>query len=55
MCGRFALYVDSAELARQLQAEVPAGYRACYNIAPTQTILTLHQVANAGWWRYAGA
>ncbi len=44
MCGRFALYTDGAELARQLQAEVPGGYHPRYNIAPTQTILTLHRV-----------
>ncbi len=44
MCGRFALHADAAILGKALEVAVPETYHPRYNIAPTQTILTLHRV-----------
>ncbi len=39
MCGRFSLKASPDDLRKTIQVEPPAGYRARYNIAPTQGVL----------------
>lgn len=46
MCGRFALHADPEQLAEALDASAPADYHPRFNIAPTQTVLTLHRVGD---------
>jgi putative SOS response-associated peptidase YedK len=46
MCGRFALHADRERLAEALDVAVPEHYHPRFNIAPTQTILTLHRVGD---------
>lgn len=41
MCGRFALYSEKNEIEQYLNIKVPNAYRAAYNIAPAQAILTV--------------
>jgi putative SOS response-associated peptidase YedK len=41
MCGRFSLKAAPDDLEKTLEAQLPAGYRPRYNIAPTQDVLAV--------------
>jgi putative SOS response-associated peptidase YedK len=48
VCGRFTSTVESIEIARRFGVEAPEGYRARYNVAPTQQVLVIVDDPEAG-------
>jgi putative SOS response-associated peptidase YedK len=43
MCGRFTLYTDPEVIGRRFGLAPPDGFRARYNIAPSQSLLAVRQ------------
>ncbi len=49
MCGRFALYADTALIRERFQLrELPTAFAAHYNLAPSLPLLTIRPDAEGG-------
>ena len=48
MCGRYALYCDTQQLALYFGTEVPAELQPNYNVSPSQAVPIIRQDGRVG-------